>query len=112
MDGRISAFLTNLGRYNEGALIGEWVKLPVPEDQLQSVLDRIGINKQFEDRVIYAKNSIPTGMTPTVDMIRSFLEEPQRDPVIRFQNEIHINQTNLAYYDEKCGGWKVNELNR
>ena len=44
MDGRISAFLTNLGRYNEGALIGEWVKLPVPEDQLQSVLDRIGIN--------------------------------------------------------------------
>ena len=103
MDGRISAFLTNLGRYNEGALIGEWVKLPVPEDQLQSVLDRIGINKQFEDRVIYAKNSIPTGMTPTVDMIRSFLEEPQRDSLIRFQNEIQINQTNLAYYDEKCG---------
>lgn len=56
-----------------------------------------------EDRVIYAKNCIPTGMTPTVDMIRSFLEEPQRDSLIRFQNEIQINQTNLSYYDEKCG---------
>jgi transposase len=56
-----------------------------------------------EDRVIFAKNRIPSGIAPTVDLIRSFLEEPQKDTVIRFQNDIYITKTNLAYYDEKCG---------
>lgn len=56
-----------------------------------------------EDRVIFAVNRIPTGITPTVDMIRSYLEEPQKESVIQFQNDIYITQTNLAYYDEKCG---------
>lgn len=56
-----------------------------------------------EDRVVFAKNRIPEGITPTVDIIRSYLEEPEKDTVIRFQNDIHITQTNLAYYDEKCG---------
>ena len=43
---RISIFLTNLGKYNDGYLIGEWVKLPVPKDKLEDVLCRIGINHQ------------------------------------------------------------------
>ncbi len=28
LDGNFEAFVTNLGKYNEGMLIGEWVKLP------------------------------------------------------------------------------------
>ena len=56
-----------------------------------------------EDRVIFAKNRIPGSITPTVDLIRSYLEEPEKNTVIRFQNDVYINQTNLAYYDEKCG---------
>lgn len=46
---RIAIYLTNLGRYNEGCLLGEWVKLPVSKDELQDVLDRIGINEQYEE---------------------------------------------------------------
>ena len=56
-----------------------------------------------EDRVIFAKNRIPGGITPTVDLIRSYLEEPAQNPIIPFRKEVSINQTNLAYYDEKCG---------
>ena len=56
-----------------------------------------------EDRVIFAKNRIPGGITPTVDLIRSYLEEPTQNPIIPFRKEVSINQTNLAYYDEKCG---------
>ena len=56
-----------------------------------------------EDRVVFAVNSIPTGITPTVDIIRSYLEQPEKDAAIRFQNDVYITQTNLAYYDEKCG---------
>ena len=46
---RIKIFLTNLGRYVEGCLIGEWVKLPVTEDKLEAVLSRIGINEEYEE---------------------------------------------------------------
>lgn len=40
----LSIFITNLGRYNEGALVGEWVSLPADEDDLQAVYERIGID--------------------------------------------------------------------
>ena len=46
MERRISIYLTNLGKYVEGCLIGEWVKLPVDKDKLRDVLDRIGIDEQ------------------------------------------------------------------
>ncbi len=37
------AFITNLGKYNEGELIGEWVKFPTTPEELQNVFERIGI---------------------------------------------------------------------
>lgn len=46
------AYLTNLGKYNEGELIGEWVKFPVQEEILHSVLKRIGINAEYEEYFI------------------------------------------------------------
>ena len=53
MERRISIYLTNLGKYVEGCLIGEWVKLPVDKDKLQDVLDRIGIDGlQYEEYFI------------------------------------------------------------
>lgn len=39
-------FLTNLGKYNEGELVGEWVSLPIDHDELQEVLKRIGIGSK------------------------------------------------------------------
>lgn len=50
--GRISIYITNLGRYNEGVLRGEWVKLPVAKNELHNVLCRIGINEQYEEYFI------------------------------------------------------------
>ncbi|MBO5742835.1 MAG: antirestriction protein ArdA [Clostridia bacterium] len=53
MERRISIYLTNLGKYVEGCLMGEWVKLPVDKDKLQDVLDRIGIDgQQYEEYFI------------------------------------------------------------
>lgn len=40
-----AAFITNLGKYNEGELVGEWVKFPTTYDELQKVFERIGIGK-------------------------------------------------------------------
>ena len=35
-----AAFITNLGKYNEGELVGEWVKFPTTAEELKEVLDR------------------------------------------------------------------------
>ena len=41
-------YITNLGKYNEGQLVGEWVKFPVDEKTLNDVLKRIGIGSKDE----------------------------------------------------------------
>jgi len=48
LDGDFEAFVTNLGKYNEGMLVGEWVKFPTTEEEMQKVFERIGIGKQDE----------------------------------------------------------------
>ena len=42
------AFITNLGKYNEGELVGEWVKFPTSAEELQKVFERIGIGSKDE----------------------------------------------------------------
>ena len=37
LDGDFEAFVTNLGKYNEGMLVGEWVKFPTTEEEMQKV---------------------------------------------------------------------------
>lgn len=45
-------YLTNLGKYNEGELLGEWVTLPASEEELEAVFERIGINEEYEEYFI------------------------------------------------------------
>ena len=49
MSALIKVFITNLGKYNEGELIGEWVDLPITEEELDKVYERIGINEDYEE---------------------------------------------------------------
>ena len=53
------AFITNLGIYNEGRLVGEWVDFPIQHDGLtlqesiEKILCRIGVDgKQYEEYFI------------------------------------------------------------
>lgn len=48
-----SAFITNLGKYNEGELVGEWVKFPTSPEQLQEVFQRIGIGQKDDFGNVY-----------------------------------------------------------
>lgn len=38
----IKGYITNLGKYNEGALIGKYITFPIDEDDLNDVLREIG----------------------------------------------------------------------
>lgn len=48
----INVFITNLGKYNEGELLGEWISLPIDEDDLEEARKRIGINEEYEEEFL------------------------------------------------------------
>ena len=41
-----AVYVTNLGKYNEGMLVGEWVHLPTTTKEMKDVFKRIGIGQQ------------------------------------------------------------------
>lgn len=45
-------FLTNLGKYNEGFLVGEWLELPATQEEIDTCLNNIGINAEYEEYFI------------------------------------------------------------
>ena len=45
-------FLTNLGKYVEGELVGKWLKLPCTDEELKAALRDIGIGKRYEEHFI------------------------------------------------------------
>ena len=50
MSAVIEAYITNLGRYNEGFLDGEYLKLPATTEEVQALLKRIHVDgRQYEE---------------------------------------------------------------
>ena len=52
-EGIFEAFITNLGKYNEGALIGEWVSFPATPEEVKKALEKIGIGAKDEFGNVY-----------------------------------------------------------
>lgn len=46
---KIKGYLTNLGKYNEGELMGKWITFPIDDEELEQALEEIGINEQYEE---------------------------------------------------------------
>lgn len=65
----ISAFITNLGKYNAGALVGQWESFPTTAEELQRVFSAIGIGKpdacgaSYEEWFVTAYESCVHGLT-------------------------------------------------
>ena len=51
-ENKTAIYVTNLGKYNEGYLIGEWLPLPADADEIEACLERIGINEYYEEYFI------------------------------------------------------------
>ena len=49
---KISAYVTNLGKYNEGELVGAWVDFPASDEEIAEVLARIEIGPDYEEYFI------------------------------------------------------------
>ncbi|HJB39136.1 MAG TPA: antirestriction protein ArdA, partial [Candidatus Ruthenibacterium avium] len=60
----ISAYVTNLGKYNEGELVGQWLRFPATQEKIRNVLREIGIDGvQYEEIFITDYESDICGLT-------------------------------------------------
>ena len=41
----MSIYVTNLRKYNEGNLVGAWLDLPATDEEIQEVMDKIGVKE-------------------------------------------------------------------
>ena len=65
----IEAYVTNLGKYNEGELCGEYLKLPATKEDVKALFSRIGI-----DGILYEEIFI-TDYKADIDGLCSYLCE-------------------------------------
>lgn len=56
-----------------------------------------------EEKILAIKHSIPSGIIPTVDIIRSYLHKPTENNLIHMSNDIEITDPDLIRFDKKCG---------
>lgn len=135
----LNIFLTNLGKYNEGELVGEWVELPATDEELEAVKARIGINEEYEEYFITDFETDVHGLKveeySNLDELNELAEAIEEDPekaeaLIYFgydtADEIKDNLDNIFYvttpegcesdeeavgyyYAEECGGLNIPE---
>ena len=52
----MAVYIANLGKYNEGELVGAWFTFPIDEDD---VAERIGLNEYYEEYTIHDTENFP-----------------------------------------------------
>ena len=84
-------YLTNLGKYNEGILQGEWVDLPIEEEELKKVFERIGINKEYEE---YFITDYETDLNITIDGYENIKELNETIEELENISDFEIDKVN------------------
>ena len=52
----MAVYIANLGKYNEGYLVGAWFTFPIDEEDVK---EKIGLNEQYEEYTIHDTDNFP-----------------------------------------------------
>ena len=101
-------WIGNLGKYNEGELIGEWVDLPC--DDFDGVFERIGINERYEEWFIadYENDyGIEVGEYENIDSLNELAERLEDvDEEIFGALSSNFSNTGEALDIYESGNWR------
>ena len=50
----MQVYIANLGKYNEGELVGDWFSFPLDEEV---IAERIGLNAEYEEYAIHDRTT-------------------------------------------------------
>ncbi|WP_423363098.1 antirestriction protein ArdA [Mycoplasma sp. P36-A1] len=92
----LSVYITNLGKYNEGEIVGAWFNLPV---DFEEVKETIGLNDEYEEFAIHdyelpVKISEYTSINE-LNELASKLQELEGTPIYDCIDEIMNNWFNI-----------------
>jgi antirestriction protein len=97
----ISAFITNLGKYNEGELLGKWHDFPTTNEEIQKTFNEIGIDGiNYEEFFITDYNTDIKGICDylseyeSIDELNYFatrLEDMDDNELEIFESAISLN---------------------
>ena len=96
-------YLANLGKYNEGELVGDWFSFPIDEED---VTERIGLNSYYEEYAVHDTDNFPCEVEEYISiqelndlyyMIQDFPEEvlDQLDSFISYFGSLEELADNL-----------------
>ena len=60
----MAVYIANLGKYNEGYLVGAWFTFPIDEEDVK---EKIGLNEQYEEYAIHDTDNFPIAIGEYVD---------------------------------------------
>ena len=58
----MQVYIANLGKYNEGELVGDWFSFPLDEEV---IAERIGLNAEYEEYAIHDTDNRKENQSPT-----------------------------------------------
>lgn len=110
----IAAFIANLGKYNEGEHVGEWVTFPTTAEELKEVFERIGIGQKdgfghpYEEWFITDYDCYVDGLysklgeyenLDELNYLASKLDEMDQSDYARFQTAMEIGEYTSSLKD-------------
>lgn len=99
----LNVYVTNLGKYNEGHLIGKWIKLPLNDfdEEFPEILKEIGIDGKYYEEYFITDFESEIGLTcgeyDSIKELNDKLEELQ--DLTEYELEIIEALVDSGYYD-------------
>ena len=88
----MKAYITNLGKYNEGCLIGKWVDFPIDEDDFKKELESIGV----KENTMYEEWFVTDYDCSLFDMYDAFGEYPNIDDINEVAEALEDNESEFT----------------
>lgn len=88
----MKAYITNLGKYNEGYLIGKWIDFPIDEDDFKKELESIGV----KENTMYEEWFVTDYDCSLFDMYDAFGEYPNIDDINEVAEALEDNESEFT----------------
>ena len=98
----MQVYIANLGKYNEGELVGDWFSFPLDEEV---IAERIGLNAEYEEYAIHDTDNFPMEISEyiSIEELNRIYEQLEELPDYLLDDldsfiSCYGTMTDLAYY--------------
>ncbi|AWK51070.1 antirestriction protein ArdA [Clostridium beijerinckii] len=96
----INVYITNLGKYNEGDLIGKWLELPATDEEIENVLKEIGIDGVLYEEYFFTDWEVIDGIE--IKEYSSLKELNEIAGTLENLNEVDLEICQCLMKNENC----------